>query len=63
MRELNTLMLTAILLEKKIQLRLIKTLHVPSQHQLADIFTKALGSVLFHRLLSNMSILNIHHPS
>jgi len=63
MRELNISMLTVILLEKKIQLRLIKTLHVPSQHQLADIFTKALGSVLFHRLLSNMSILNIHHPS
>jgi hypothetical protein len=50
-------------IREKIQLGLIKTLHVPSQHQLADIFTKALGSVLFHRLLSKMSVLNIHYPS
>jgi hypothetical protein len=50
-------------IREKIQLGLIKTLHVPSQHQLADIFTKALGSALFHRLLSKMSVLDIHHPS
>jgi hypothetical protein len=50
-------------IREKIQLGLIKTLHVPSQHQLADIFTKALGSALFHRLLSKMSVLYIHHPS
>jgi hypothetical protein len=50
-------------IREKIQLGLIKTLHVPSQHQLADIFTKALGSVLFHCLLSKMSVLNIHYPS
>jgi hypothetical protein len=31
------------LIREKIQLGLIKTLHVPSQHQLADIFTKGLG--------------------
>jgi len=49
-------------IREKIQLGLIKTLHVPSQYQLADIFTKALGSILFHRLLSKMSVLNIHHP-
>jgi len=48
---------------EKVQLGLIKTLHVPSQHQLADIFTKPLGSVLFHSLLSKMSVMDIHHPS
>jgi hypothetical protein len=50
-------------IREKIQLGLIKTLHVPSQHQLADIFTKALGSALLHRFLSKMSVLDIHHPS
>jgi len=50
-------------IREKIQLDLIKTLHVPSQHRLADMFTKALGSALFHHLLSKMSILDIQHPS
>jgi hypothetical protein len=50
-------------IREKIQLGLIKTLHVPSQHQLVDIFTKALGSALFHRLLSKMSVMDIHYPS
>jgi hypothetical protein len=50
-------------IREKIQLGLIKTLHVPSQHQLADIFTKALGNVSFHHLLSKMSVVDIHHPS
>jgi len=50
-------------IREKIQLGLIKTLHVPSQHQLADIFTKALGCALFHKLLSKMSAVDLHHPS
>jgi hypothetical protein len=51
------------LIREKIQLGLVKTLHISSQHQLADIFTKALGSAMFHHLLSKMSVLDIHHPS
>jgi hypothetical protein len=48
---------------EKIQLGLVRTLHVSSTNQLADLFTKALGSDLFHKLLSKMNILNIHCPS
>jgi hypothetical protein len=32
---------------------------VKSMHQLADLFTKALGSNLFHHFLSKMNIINI----
>jgi hypothetical protein len=48
-------------IREKIQLGLIHTLNVKSHLQLADIFTKALGYVLFHSLLSKMNILNIFH--
>jgi hypothetical protein len=50
-------------IREKIQLGLIKTLHVSSQNQLADVFTKALGNSLFHKLLSKMSVHDIHSPS
>jgi len=50
-------------IREKIQLGLIKTLHVSSQNQLADIFTKALGNSLFYKLLSKMSVHDIHSPS
>jgi hypothetical protein len=50
-------------IREKIQLGLIKTLHVSSQNQLANIFTKALGNSLFHKLLSKMSVHDIHSPS
>jgi hypothetical protein len=46
---------------EKIQLGLIRTLHVKSHLQLADIFTKPLGCALFHNLLSKMNILDIFH--
>jgi hypothetical protein len=45
---------------EKIQLGIIQTFHVSSQHQLADIFTKALGSSLFYPLVSKMSLHNIY---
>lgn len=48
-------------IREKIQLGLIHTLHVSSRHQLADIFTKPLGAILFHELLSKMHILDIYH--
>jgi hypothetical protein len=44
---------------EKIQLGLVRTLHVSSSNQLVDLFTKALGSDIFHLLLSKMNILNI----
>jgi DNA polymerase I-like protein with 3'-5' exonuclease and polymerase domains len=47
---------------EKIQSCVLRTFHVSSQHQLADIFTKALGSSHFNPLLSKMSIHNIYSP-
>ena len=48
---------------EKIQARLIKRAHVSSAHQIADIFTKALGKEQFHRLSGKLSIHNIHAPT
>jgi hypothetical protein len=48
---------------EKIQSGLVRTLHVSSSHQLADLFTKPLGSEVFRSLLSKMNILNIHCSS
>jgi hypothetical protein len=46
---------------EKIQLGLVRTLHVSSSNQLDDyLFTKALDSKVFRLLLSKMNILNIH---
>ena len=47
---------------EKIQSGVLRTFHVSSQHQLADIFTKALVSSLFQSLISKMSIHNIYSP-
>ena len=47
---------------EKIQSGVLRTFHVSSQHQLADILTKALPSSLFHSLISKMSIHNIYSP-
>jgi hypothetical protein len=38
----------------------LRTMHISSQRQLADVFTKPLGLVLFESLLSKMNILNIY---
>uniref|UniRef100_A0A2N9FY23 Reverse transcriptase Ty1/copia-type domain-containing protein n=1 Tax=Fagus sylvatica TaxID=28930 RepID=A0A2N9FY23_FAGSY len=51
------------LVREKIQDGLVRTLHVTSQNQLADIMTKALGSVQFHSLIDKMGISNIYAPS
>uniref|UniRef100_A0A2N9HV86 Uncharacterized protein n=1 Tax=Fagus sylvatica TaxID=28930 RepID=A0A2N9HV86_FAGSY len=51
------------LIREKIQAGLVRTLHVSSQNQLADIMTKALGSVQFQFLLSKMGVHNIYAPS
>jgi len=51
------------LVRDKIQENVIRTLHVKSIHQLADLFTKALGSNLFAHLLSKMNTINIFASS
>ncbi|KAI5342773.1 hypothetical protein L3X38_010649 [Prunus dulcis] len=42
---------------------LIATTHVPSAHQIANIFTKPLGSALFHHHLRKLGALDIHAPT
>ena len=51
------------IVREKIQAGLLKTLHVKTNNQLADIFTKALLPRQFNNLLSKMGILNIYSPS
>ena len=45
---------------EKIQDGVIKTFHVPTRHQLADIFTKRLAQRQFLYLLSKMNFINIY---
>jgi hypothetical protein len=47
----------------KIQAGVLKTLHISSSHQLADIFTKPLGFAQFSFLLSKLGVINIHSPT
>jgi hypothetical protein len=47
----------------KIQAGTLKTFHISSIHQLADLFTKPLGFVSFSHLLSKLGVLNIHSPT
>jgi hypothetical protein len=51
------------LVRENIQLGLLETLHVPSHHQLVDIFTKLLGLALFNDLLSKMYVVDLDLPS
>uniref|UniRef100_A0A2N9EDL8 Integrase catalytic domain-containing protein n=1 Tax=Fagus sylvatica TaxID=28930 RepID=A0A2N9EDL8_FAGSY len=51
------------LIREKIQNGLIRTLHVISQNQLADLMTKALGSQQFQFLVSKIGVHNIYAPS
>lgn len=48
------------LVPEHIQNGIIRTMHVNSHNQLADVFTKALGCHLFTSLISKMNVLNIH---
>ena len=50
-------------IRSKIQDGVIKTFHVPTRHQIADCFTKALGYKQFYFLLSKMNLLNIYGSS
>ena len=48
---------------EKIQDKLVKTFHVSTKHQLADLLTKLLGHQQFNNLLHKMGINNIYAPS
>uniref|UniRef100_A0A2N9HI29 Retrotransposon Copia-like N-terminal domain-containing protein n=1 Tax=Fagus sylvatica TaxID=28930 RepID=A0A2N9HI29_FAGSY len=51
------------LVRDKIQEGVIRNLHVPSKHQVADIMTKALGFPLFSSLTVKMGMHNLCTPS
>ena len=51
------------LVREKILNGSLKTLHVTSQHQIADILTKPLYPTQFFFLLNKMGVHNIHSPS
>jgi hypothetical protein len=51
------------LVREQIQKGLVRTLHVTSEHQLADILTKPLGFAIFSAILSKMNLLNIYASS
>ena len=51
------------LVRDKIQEGVIRNLHVPSKHQVADIMTKALGFTLFSSLIAKMGMHNLCTPS
>uniref|UniRef100_A0A2N9HW11 Reverse transcriptase Ty1/copia-type domain-containing protein n=1 Tax=Fagus sylvatica TaxID=28930 RepID=A0A2N9HW11_FAGSY len=48
------------LVRDKIQEGLIKIFHVPIQHQLADVFTKALGKAQFLTLINKMNLCDLY---
>ncbi|KAF5470809.1 hypothetical protein F2P56_011298, partial [Juglans regia] len=54
-------------IRKKIQAGIVKTFHLASSHQLADVLTKPLGKPLgfqqFHHLVSNMGVHSIYTSS
>ena len=50
-------------MRKKLQVGILKTLHVSSTDQLADLFTKALYLSQFRFLLGKIGIHNIYAPS
>ena len=51
------------LVREKVQSGSLKTLHISTHHQLADIFTKTLYPNQFQHLISKMGLHNIYSPS
>jgi hypothetical protein len=51
------------LFREKIQAGLIRTLHVKTQHQLANLFIKALGHGPFFHLIFKMNVVNLFPSS
>jgi hypothetical protein len=50
-------------IREKIKSNEIKTPYIPSQNQLADIFTKLLTKFQFQNILSNLDSFNIYEPN
>lgn len=50
-------------IKDKIQNSLVQTLHVSSQHQVANMLTKSSGHDQHSKLLSKFGVVNIIHPS
>ena len=50
-------------IREKIEDAVIKTFHVPTRHQLADLFTKPLSQKQFLYLLSKINLINIYCSS
>jgi len=50
-------------ISEKIESQAISLRHVPSQHQAADILTKALHRPNFHELSSKLGMSSIYHPA
>jgi len=48
--------------QEKLQLGILRVFHVSFKHQIADVFTKALGFSLFFSLVSKMSLHDIYSP-
>jgi len=48
------------LIREKIKQGVIKLLHINTQHQQADILTKALSPAVFHNLMTKLGLLNIY---
>lgn len=48
--------LTSILFLDQVALGKVRVLHVPSQHQFADIFTKGLPTALFREFVSILNV-------
>ena len=51
------------LVREKIQNGMLKTMFVSTNHQVADLFTKALHPTQFKLLLSKIGVKNIYAPS
>ena len=51
------------LVRDKIHVGTLKTLHVSTRNQLADVFTKALHPSHFKDFLERMGLINIYSPS
>jgi hypothetical protein len=49
------------IVREKIAAGLIRTLHLQSKHQLADILTNPLSHTDFHSLLTKLNVINIFH--
>ena len=56
MKELNIIELDCHFVREQLQAGHITLQHIPSQFQLADIFTKALAGPHHHQLLSKLGV-------